>query len=86
MAGMADSAYAGAGVDTSRAERAVAGLVDVLRTIDPGRPSRAVLGSGHYANVLRFMAPLTIEDGLLQRGMEIYEKAVRTGKADSERP
>src|SRR5437763_842141 len=53
MAGMADSAYAGAGVDTSRAERAVAGLVDVLRTIDPGRPSRAVLGSGHYANVLR---------------------------------
>jgi phosphoribosylformylglycinamidine cyclo-ligase len=53
MAGMADSAYAGAGVDTSRAEQAVKGLVDVLRTIDPGRPSRAVLGSGHYANVLR---------------------------------
>jgi 4-aminobutyrate aminotransferase-like enzyme len=42
--------------------------------------------SGHYGNVLRFMAPLTIEDGLLQRGMEIYEKAVRTGRADSERP
>jgi 4-aminobutyrate aminotransferase-like enzyme len=42
--------------------------------------------SGHYGNVLRFMAPLTIEDGLLQRGMEIYEKAVRTRKADSERP
>src|SRR3954464_12088517 len=53
MAAMADSAYAGAGVDTSRAETAVAGLVAVLRTIDPGRPSRAVLGSGHYANVLR---------------------------------
>src|ERR671926_57187 len=53
MAGMSDSAYARAGVDTSRAEQAVAGLVDVLRTIDPGRPSRAVLGSGHYANVLR---------------------------------
>jgi phosphoribosylformylglycinamidine cyclo-ligase len=48
-----DSAYARAGVDTSRAEQAVAGLVDVLRHIDPGRPSRAVLGSGHYANVLR---------------------------------
>jgi phosphoribosylformylglycinamidine cyclo-ligase len=27
--------------------------VDVLKRIDPGRPSRAVLGSGHYANVLR---------------------------------
>jgi phosphoribosylformylglycinamidine cyclo-ligase len=48
-----ESEYARAGVDTSRAERAVAGLVDVLRHIDPGRPSRAVLGSGHYANVLR---------------------------------
>jgi phosphoribosylformylglycinamidine cyclo-ligase len=50
---MSDDAYARAGVDTSRAEEAVAGLVDVLRRIDPGRPSRAVLGSGHYANVLR---------------------------------
>src|SRR2546426_9599998 len=50
---MTDSAYARAGVDTSRAEQAVSGLVDVLRRIDLGRPSRAVLGSGHYANVLR---------------------------------
>jgi phosphoribosylformylglycinamidine cyclo-ligase len=50
---VSDSAYAAAGVDTTRAESAVAGLVQVLRTIDPGRPSRAVLGSGHYANVLR---------------------------------
>src|SRR5918912_3226998 len=49
---MGDSAYAAAGVDTTRADSAVAGLVEVLRTIDPGRPSRAVLGSGHYANVL----------------------------------
>ena len=55
---MADSAYAEAGVDTGRADTAVAGLVAVLRTIDPGRESRAVLGSGHYANVLR------IADGL----------------------
>src|SRR5918997_4181174 len=53
MGAMADSAYAAAGVDTSRADAAVAALVGVLRTIDPGRPSRAALGSGHYANVLR---------------------------------
>jgi phosphoribosylformylglycinamidine cyclo-ligase len=53
MEPMADNAYAEAGVDTTAAERAVAGLVSVLRTIDPGRESRAVLGSGHYANVLR---------------------------------
>src|SRR3954462_11949456 len=50
---MADSAYARAGVDTSRAGRAIAGLVEVLRSIDPGRPSRSVVGSGHYAAVLR---------------------------------
>jgi phosphoribosylformylglycinamidine cyclo-ligase len=50
---MSESAYARAGVDTSRADRAVSALVSVLRSIDPGRESRAVLGSGHYANVLR---------------------------------
>src|SRR3954469_8777993 len=62
MGPMGDSAYAEAGGDTaspeagvnpSRADTAVAALVQVLRTIDTGRPSRAVLGSGHYANVLR---------------------------------
>src|SRR3954471_5086377 len=53
MGPMGDSAYAEAAGDTSRADTAVAALVQVLRTIDPGRPSRAVLGSGHYANVLR---------------------------------
>src|SRR2546425_252286 len=50
---VSQSAYARAGVDTSRADRAAAALVSVLRSIDPGRESRAVLGSGHYANVLR---------------------------------
>ena len=51
---MAESAYARAGVDTSRAERAISGLVDVLRTIDIGRPSRSLLRSGHYAAVIEF--------------------------------
>jgi phosphoribosylformylglycinamidine cyclo-ligase len=49
---MADSAYARAGVDTSRAERAILGLVEVLRGIDTGRPSRSVLRPGHYAAVI----------------------------------
>jgi len=40
-------------VDTQAAGRGVAALVDVLRTIDTGRAPRALLGSGHYANVLR---------------------------------
>src|SRR5215210_8498308 len=48
-----DGAYAESGVDTSRSDAAVQALVSVLSRIDPGRPSRAVMGSGHYANVLR---------------------------------
>ena len=53
MAAMAHSAYARAGVDTGRAASGVDALVEVLRTIDPGRPSRAAVGPGHYASVLR---------------------------------
>ena len=50
---MSDSAYARAGVDTGQAGAGVDALVGVLKTIDTGRQSRALLGSGHYANVLR---------------------------------
>jgi phosphoribosylformylglycinamidine cyclo-ligase len=46
-------AYAASGVDIAEADAGVRALVDVLRTIDPGRPSRSVLGSGHYASVLK---------------------------------
>jgi phosphoribosylformylglycinamidine cyclo-ligase len=49
---VSERAYARVGVDTARAEGAVAALVDVLQTIDPGRPRLAALGSGHYANVI----------------------------------
>lgn len=47
------SAYKRAGVDTQSGERAVAGLVAALAGIDPGHTPRSVLGTGHYANVLR---------------------------------
>jgi phosphoribosylformylglycinamidine cyclo-ligase len=51
---MADrGAYAEAGVDASEAHGALAGLVEVLKGIDTGKPSRSVLPSGHYAAVLR---------------------------------
>jgi phosphoribosylformylglycinamidine cyclo-ligase len=53
MGAMPDGAYARAGVDQTAAARGVHALVEVLRTIDPGRESRAALGSGHYASVLR---------------------------------
>jgi phosphoribosylformylglycinamidine cyclo-ligase len=52
MAPMSD-AYAAAGVDTGQADRAVAALVGVLRSIELDRPSASVLQSGHYASVLR---------------------------------
>ncbi|HLW93749.1 MAG TPA: phosphoribosylformylglycinamidine cyclo-ligase [Solirubrobacteraceae bacterium] len=45
-------AYAAAGVDTTQAGAGVGALVDVLRTIDTGRPSRSVLPGGHYAAVI----------------------------------
>src|SRR5215212_2187419 len=51
-------AYAAAGVDIAGADAGVRALVDVLRTIDPGRPSRSVVPSGHYASVLRLTEDL----------------------------
>jgi phosphoribosylformylglycinamidine cyclo-ligase len=50
---MPEGAYARAGVDQSRSGDAVGALVAALSRIDTGRPPRAALASGHYANVLR---------------------------------
>jgi phosphoribosylformylglycinamidine cyclo-ligase len=50
---MSEGAYARAGVDQSRSGAAVGALVSALAGIETGSPSRAALGSGHYANVLR---------------------------------
>src|ERR687898_2591738 len=55
---MAEGAYARAGVDQLLSGNAVSALVGVLSGIRTGRPSRAALESGHYANVLE------IGDGL----------------------
>jgi phosphoribosylformylglycinamidine cyclo-ligase len=57
---MSDDAYARAGVDTSAADRGVHAIVDVLRRIDTGRPTRSVLASGHYASVLEVAPGLGI--------------------------
>ena len=53
MGGVAEGAYARAGVDQLLSGNAVAALVDVLAGIRTGKPSRAALASGHYANVLK---------------------------------
>jgi phosphoribosylformylglycinamidine cyclo-ligase len=55
--------YARSGVDVDAADRGVAALVGVLRTIDPGRSSRSVLASGHYAAVLEVAPNLGIAVG-----------------------
>jgi phosphoribosylformylglycinamidine cyclo-ligase len=49
---MSDDAYARAGVSQGAADAAVAALLDSLRRIDPGRPSRDAIGPGHYASVI----------------------------------
>ncbi len=53
-------AYAAAGVDISGSDAGVRAIVDVLRGIDLDRPSRSVLGAGHYASVLRVTDELGI--------------------------
>ena len=60
---MSGGAYATSGVDTGAADRAVAALVSVLKTIDTGRSSRSVLESGHYAAVLEVAPNLGIAVG-----------------------
>ena len=49
---LSPDAYAAAGVDAPRATGATDALVSVLKTIDTGRPSRQIVGAGHYASVL----------------------------------
>jgi phosphoribosylformylglycinamidine cyclo-ligase len=58
-----NGAYAQSGVDTGAADRGVAALVGVLRSIDTGRASRSVLPSGHYAAVLEVAPNLGIAVG-----------------------
>ncbi len=53
-------AYAAAGVDTLQADRGVAALVAILRTIETGRESLSVPLPGHYASVLRIAPNLGI--------------------------
>lgn len=78
---MSDS-YANAGVDIAEADAGVRALVDVLRTIDPGRPSLSVLPSGHYANVLRVAPNLGIAVGADGVGTKVIV-AEQTGRYDT---
>ncbi len=79
---MTTDAYARSGVDQHAADRAVAALVSVLRTIDPGRPSRSVLASGHYAAVLEVAPNLGIAVGTDGVGSKLIV-AEQTGRYDT---
>ena len=52
--------YAAAGVDTRVADAGVGALVDVLKQIDTGHPSRTVPLPGHYASVVKVAENLGI--------------------------
>lgn len=79
---MSTDAYAQAGVDQHGADRAVAALVSVLRTIDPGRASRSRLASGHYAAVLEVAPNLGIAVGTDGVGSKLI-LAEETGRYDT---
>jgi phosphoribosylformylglycinamidine cyclo-ligase len=57
---MTEDSYAAAGVDVAQADRGVDALVEVLKRIEPGRPSRVVPLPRHYAAVLRITDALGI--------------------------
>jgi phosphoribosylformylglycinamidine cyclo-ligase len=75
-------AYARAGVDTGAADRAIAALVGVLRTIDTGRASRSVPLPGHYAAVLEVAPNLGIAVGTDGVGSKLIV-AELTGRYDT---
>jgi phosphoribosylformylglycinamidine cyclo-ligase len=58
-----DDAYARAGVSQRDAESAVEALVESLKLIETGKPSRVVPLPGHYASVLRLDGRLGIAIG-----------------------
>jgi phosphoribosylformylglycinamidine cyclo-ligase len=75
-------AYARSGVDQHAADRAVAALVGVLKTIDTGTASRSRLSSGHYAAVLEVAPNLGIAVGTDGVGSKLI-LAEQTGRYDT---
>src|ERR671917_2459421 len=78
---MSDS-YAAAGVSIASSDAGVRAIVDVLRTIDPGCPTRSLLASGHYASVLRVADDLAIALSTDGVGSKLVV-AEQTGRLDS---
>lgn len=75
-------AYAASGVDTDQSDAGVGALVQVLRTINTGKPSVSVLPSGHYASVLRVAPNLGIAMATDGVGSKLIV-AEETGRLDT---
>ena len=59
----------------------VSNLHDVIGAPTPGVSGvspRPVPHASHFGNVLRFMAPLTIDEILLDAGLGIYERTIKS--------
>jgi phosphoribosylformylglycinamidine cyclo-ligase len=79
-------AYAAAGVDTHEADRGVAAIVDVLRSIDTGRESLNVPLPGHYASVIRLPNALAPNVGIALATDSVGSKVIvaeQTGRFDT---
>jgi phosphoribosylformylglycinamidine cyclo-ligase len=75
-------AYATSGVDAAEAHSGVGALVDVLRRIETGAPSRSRLASGHYASVIEVAPNLGIALGTDGVGSKVIV-AEQTGRFDT---
>lgn len=75
-------AYAASGVDTDQSDAGVGALVQVLKTINTGKPSVSVLPSGHYASVLRVAPNLGIAMATDGVGSKLIV-AEETGRLDT---
>jgi phosphoribosylformylglycinamidine cyclo-ligase len=75
-------AYAASGVDVAAADRGVAALVGILRTIDTGKRSRVVPLPGHFAAVLEVAPNLGIAVGTDGVGSKLLV-AEATGRLDT---
>ncbi|WP_210491065.1 phosphoribosylformylglycinamidine cyclo-ligase [Patulibacter sp. SYSU D01012] len=75
-------AYAASGVDTTQSDAGVGALVSVLKTISTGKPSTSVLGSGHYASVLRVAPNLGVAIATDGVGSKLIV-AEETGRLDT---
>jgi phosphoribosylformylglycinamidine cyclo-ligase len=79
-------AYAAAGVDTHEADRGVAAIVGVLKSIDTGRESLTVPLPGHYASIMRLPGGLAPNLGIALATDSVGSKVIvaeQTGRFDT---